>query len=119
MIVYDGGKRDHVRGVEALARVYRADAHNRNAVCEDDVMDISDQTAQTIAAMFHSPGNLSTLLSTMGQVSDDMTIEDFCTQQEYAALSGDDKILVDYLESYILAKQAPYIDSEESLACGE
>jgi hypothetical protein len=47
-----------------------------------------------------------------------MTVEDFTNYRDYLALSDDDRLLVDYLESYIKSKQAPFIDREEVLACG-
>jgi hypothetical protein len=67
---------------------------------------ISDAVAQTIASWWHSPGSpLSTVLSTMGAVTDDMNIRDFASPREYADSDFSQRLELDALEAYIEAKQ--------------
>src|SRR6267142_3866162 len=67
---------------------------------------ISDASAQAIAAWWHSPGSpLSTVLSTMGAVTEDMHIHDFASPREYADSDFNDKLVLNALEAYIETKQ--------------
>jgi hypothetical protein len=67
---------------------------------------ISDAVAQTIASWWHSPGSpLSTVLSTMGAVTDDMNIRDFANEQEYDNADFSQKLELDALNGYIEARQ--------------
>jgi hypothetical protein len=68
--------------------------------------EISDAAAQTIASWYHSPANPnSTRLSTMGQVTDDMCLDDFVGAAEYLTGTFYDQMILDALESYIDSKQ--------------
>jgi hypothetical protein len=67
---------------------------------------ISDESAQAIASWWHSPGSpLSTVLSTMGAVTDDMNIRDFANEQEYDNADFSQKLELDALNGYIEARQ--------------
>lgn len=67
---------------------------------------ISDACAQTIASWFHSPGSpLSTVLSTMGAVTDDMSISDFVSQKEYDSQNRTGQQELDALKAYIANRQ--------------
>lgn len=67
---------------------------------------ISDACAQTIAAWFHSPASPnSTVLSTMGGVTDDMDISDFASQKEYDSHNRTEQQELDALKAYILDRQ--------------
>lgn len=67
---------------------------------------ISDECAQTIASWWHSPGYpLSTVLSTMGAVTSDMSIRDFATENEYNASDDHGREALDALAAYIAEKQ--------------
>jgi len=101
-IVYYGGREQHLGSEQLYRHVKAIDAYNRTG---KGVMDITDDVAQTIAAMWHSPNGESTWLSTRGIVTEAMTIGDFCTEKEYSELSTEDTLLIDYLQSYIENKQ--------------
>lgn len=63
---------------------------------------IPDSTAQAIASWWHSPAfPNSTRLSTMGQVTMDMTIHDFANEAEFNEASEFDKDCLEALEDYI------------------
>ena len=67
---------------------------------------ISDACAQTIASWWHSPSSPnSTALSTMGAVTDDMTISDFASQKEYENADRTSQQELDALKAYIAARQ--------------
>ena len=67
---------------------------------------ISDACAQTIASWWHSPGSPnSTCLSTMGAVTDDMSIRDFASEREYDACDDQSRNELDALEKYITTRQ--------------
>lgn len=67
---------------------------------------ISDECAQTIASWWHSPGYpLSTVLSTMGAVTADMSIRDFVSERDYNASLERDQQELDALEMYIKDRQ--------------
>jgi len=107
MIVYDGGRQLHHSSAFVYAYVKELDADNNSAIVSGGrIADIPDSVAQTIAAMWHSPKGESTYLSTMGKVTAEMTMADFCTEREYAELDTSDTLLIDYLRSYIESKQA-------------
>lgn len=104
-IIYDGGKQQHMTSDELYA--YMAELEEGNdRLPMDERSEMSDRAAQTVAAMWHSPASpTTTLLSTMGKVSDDMSIADFRTHAEYLACDATDRMCLDYLATYILAKQ--------------
>lgn len=67
---------------------------------------ISDACAQTIASWWHSPASPnSTMLSTMGKVTDDMCISDFAGQHEFdmADRASQQELLA--LKAYIATRQ--------------
>lgn len=67
---------------------------------------ISDACAQTIASWWHSSGSPnSTALSTMGAVTDDMSISDFVSQSEYDKSGEANQEALDALTKYISEKQ--------------
>ena len=67
---------------------------------------ISDACAQTIASWRHSPGSpLSTVLSTMGAVTADMTIRDFASVKEYEATTRERQQELDALAAYLKDRQ--------------
>lgn len=67
---------------------------------------ISDACAQTIAAWWHSPGSpLSTVLSTMGAVTKDMSISDFASEREYNQCEQREQQELKALEMYIKDRQ--------------
>ena len=67
---------------------------------------ISDACAQTIASWWHSPGSpLSTVLSTMGAVTSDMSIRDFVTQDQFDLAELLDRDALKALDAYIVEKQ--------------
>lgn len=67
---------------------------------------ISDECAQTIASWWHSGGSpLSTVLSTMGAVTSDMSIRDFVTEEQYDLAELLDRDALDALAAYIAEKQ--------------
>jgi hypothetical protein len=74
---------------------------------QDNGTTISDSVAQAIASYWHSPSSPnSTILSTMGAVTPDMSIEDFCSDSEYARIENiDNRWEVDALGDYIYTKQ--------------
>lgn len=111
-IVYSGGRLPHLSTATLHAHMAELVESNHHRPLELQV-EITDAVAQTIAAMWHSPGRPeSTLLSTMGQVSDTMTMGDFATSSEYESADAMDKVCLDYLLTYILRKQADYHDRE-------
>jgi hypothetical protein len=67
---------------------------------------ISDACAQTIASWWHSPGSpLSTVLSTRGAITSDMSIRDFASQLEYDNCAERERNELDALEMYIETRQ--------------
>jgi|SRR5213076_2082627 len=67
---------------------------------------ISDACAQTIASWWHSPASPnSTMLSTMGKVTDDMSISDFASQKEYDTANRTTQQELDALAKYIAFRQ--------------
>lgn len=67
---------------------------------------ISDACAQTIASWWHSPGSPnSTMLSTMGAVTDDMDICNFASQKEYGLTDKWGQECLDALKAYIADRQ--------------
>lgn len=72
-IVHNPGHREH----------YTSENLHKYLAARTDVV-IGDAMAQTIAAFWHTPGSPnSTLLSTQGKVSSDMSIEDFADISVY------------------------------------
>jgi hypothetical protein len=103
-IVYRGGQQSHMNSQELYVHVGRVD--HLNSTLAAGISEINDSAAQTIAAWYHSPASPnSTRLSTMGQVTDDMTIGDFVSSAEYAILDDRERLVIAYLESYIISKQ--------------
>lgn len=97
-----------------MAIVYRNwEFHLSDAEVEFEVWEffrfgnvISDACAQTIAAWWHSPGSPnSTVLSTMGGVTDDMAISDFASQSEYGSADRTQQQELDALKAYIADRQ--------------
>jgi hypothetical protein len=85
---------------------------------------ILDSVAQAIASYWHSPDSpQSTILSTQGVVTYEMTREDFASDAEYAALEFDcDKQELDALEAYIAdvkRHHTPSGDVHHCSCCGE
>lgn len=85
---------------------------------------IPDSVAQAIASYWHSPGSpQSTILSTMGKVTYEMTREDFATDAEYAALEYDcDRHELDALSAYldnIKRHHTPSGNVHACTCCGE
>jgi hypothetical protein len=103
-IVYDGGRQEHMTSEELYAYLAELDAQN-SALPFGERSEINDRAAQTIAAMWHSPGNESTALSTAGWVTVEMSPRDFYTVSEYQMASAREKRALDYLATYILSKQ--------------
>lgn len=67
---------------------------------------ISDACAQTIASWWHSPSSPnSTVLSTMGAVTDDMSLSDFASQKEYESADRTNQQELDALKAYIADRQ--------------
>ena len=67
---------------------------------------ISDACAQTIASWCHSPSSPnSTALSTMGAVTDDMSISDFVSDKEYGMTDVKGQHCLDALKAYISDRQ--------------
>jgi hypothetical protein len=103
-IVYDGGRQAHLGSSEIFRRVRLIDRLNQGL--SGDIVEISDQLAQTIAGWWQSPAkDNSTALSNYGVVCDDTELGDFCTPQDFNSATEDDKLCLRYLESYILSKQ--------------
>ena len=103
-IVYDGGKQKHLTEHELMDYLRTLDEYNSTA--GNSPIEINDAAAQTIASYWHSPGSPnSTLLSTMGKVSDDMSLSDFASATEYQSASWEHRRALDYLCTYILDKQ--------------
>jgi len=103
MIVYDGGRAVHLNSNELHFQLMQL--NTRNSML-NGVEEITDAMAQTIASWYHSPSSPnSTLLSTMGKVSDDMDLRDFVSHAEYMSSGGFDRLCLNYLESYITSKQ--------------
>lgn len=103
-IVYNGGKKQHMTTNELHAYMAELVESNSHLPMRDQ-REMSDAAAQTVAAMWHSPATPNTtLLSTMGKVSDDMSMGDFASLSEYEACDAMDKLCLDYLMTYILRK---------------
>lgn len=97
-VVYDGGRQQHPNSTyEVYAEVRTAYSQGR---------EISDATAQAIASWWHWAGCPNTTwLSTMGQVTDDMSLSDFVTPEEYRAANEQDQLCLDMLGTYIIDRQ--------------
>ena len=92
------------QGVWGATATYQVEAEVTNWLIHGEI--ISDEVAQTIASWWHSPGYpQSTMLSTRGAVTDEMSICDFASGEEYDSVSLDDRHELDALEAYILDKQ--------------
>jgi hypothetical protein len=97
MIVYQNRGQYHLSSHEVEFEVWESMAYGHV---------ISDACAQTIASWWHSPRSPnSTAPSTMGAVTDDMTLSDFATQHEYSSCTKQMADALDALVKYIETKQ--------------
>jgi hypothetical protein len=96
MIIYEN-RQDHLTSREMGDEMFRV-------MMEGAIL--SDAAAQTIASWWHSPKSPeSTLLSTMGAVSDTMHISHFAGQHEYDMADERSKIELWALKEYIEFRQ--------------
>lgn len=117
-IVYDGGRQTHMNTEWVHTVVRILDEQNQSGSVE--VRGIDDATAQTIASWWHSPGNTNTtLLSTMGQVSNTTHASDFFSDEEFDGASKMDQLCLLYLEAYIIDKQDDYNNKQANGECSE
>lgn len=105
-LIYDGGRHKHYTTSE-LARYMTALIEFNETIREigpDDVQELSDRAAQTIAAMWLNSSPASQALATRGQVLHGACMSDFATGEDYRAADNDTRDQLDYLGTYLVRK---------------
>ena len=106
-LIYDGGRHSHYTSSELERYIRALDSFNYTIrqIGPDDLMELSDKAAQSIAAMWVSPGNENaTALATRGHVLKGASMSDFATSSEYRGADHLDKLMLDYLGTYLVRK---------------
>ena len=105
-LIYDGGRHKHYTSSE-LARYMAALISFNEMIREigpDDVQELSDRAAQSIAAQWLNGSEASQALATRGQVIHGACMSDFATQADYRAADNETRDQLDYLGTYLVRK---------------
>lgn len=106
-LIYDGGRHSHYTSRELESYIRALDAFNAviRMIGPDDVLELSDKAAQSIAAMWVNPAEpVTTALATRGHVLKGARLINFANANDYCEADTVNRLMLDYLGTYLVRK---------------